>query len=131
MTDAVTYLYQMLQNEVKKMSPIHLLEQIYYDIESNTYNLLHLTGIYKYEVSCYPKKQKNFLEQYNELNRSLVAQKFLIEYITACPPNGEQKFDTLEYEWVLSICSSIIEYAHNVNFSKNGNFSDFGFLPIF
>ncbi len=118
MTDAVTYLYRILQNEVKKMSPIHLLEQIYYDIESNTYNLLHLTGIYKYEVSCYPNKQKKFLEQYNELNRSLVAQKFLIEYITACPPNGDHKFDTLEYEWVLSICSSIIEYAHNADLFK-------------
>lgn len=112
MVDVVGFLYKLLQKEVASMSPQHLVERIYSDIESNTFKLLQLSSIYKYEVACYPQKQTKFLDQYNELNRSLISQKFLIEYVASCPPNGKKVFDTLDYEWILSICSAIIEYAY-------------------
>lgn len=118
MVDVVGFLYKLLQKEVANMSPHQLVEQIYSDIESNTFKLLQLSRIYKYEVACYPQKQAEFLDQYNKLNRSLISQKFLIEYVAACPPIGQKIFDTLDYEWVLSICLAIIEYAYNGDLFK-------------
>ena len=108
----VGYLYGLLQKQVKELNPKYLVELVCDDLEKIMYNLMLAQKRHAYDVACYPEKRENVLADFNELNKTSKALKFLSEYIAACPPEGTKILGEWQYEKLLSICSLIIEWAY-------------------
>lgn len=110
--DVVGMLYNMLQKEIEVLSPNNLVEVIYYDLEEVLYKLMVAERTYAYELTCYPEKEEKYVTEYNNLNRTSLALKFMMEYVAAKPPKGEVVLGIGKYEYILAICSLIIEWAY-------------------
>lgn len=110
--EVVGMLYNMLQKEIEILSPNNLVEAIYYDLEEVLYKLKLAERNYAYELTCYPEKEEKYITQYNNLNRTSLALKFMMEYVAAKPPKGDVVLGIGKYEYILAICSLIIEWAY-------------------
>ncbi len=110
--DVVGMLYNMLQKEIEVLSPNNLVEVIYSDLEEILYKLMVAERTYAYELTCYPEKEEKYITEYNNLNRTSLALKFMMEYVAAKPPKGEVALGIGKYEYILAICSLIIEWAY-------------------
>lgn len=108
----VGWLYNRLQTKVAELSTDNIIEMIYFDLEETLYKLILSERRFYMDIACYPEKEKMYLEEYNNLNRTSLALKFLIEYITAQPPKGNKRLGVGQYEELLAICSLIIEWAY-------------------
>lgn len=108
----VDWLYKRLQTKVAELLPDNILELIYFDLEETLYKLLLSERRFYMDIACYPEKEKMYLEEYNDLNRTSLALKFFIEYVTAQPPTGNKPLGIGQYEELLAICSMIIEWAY-------------------
>jgi hypothetical protein len=108
----VDYLYGLLQEEIEVLSPLYFIEAIYNDLEIVMYNLMLSQRRYAYDIACYKEKEEILFNEYNELNRSSRTLKFLIEYIAACPPRGDKVLGEGKFEYLLAICSLIIDWAY-------------------
>lgn len=110
--EVVGMLYKMLQEEIAALSSDHLVEAIYVDLEGVLYKRMLAEKNYAYELSCYPEKEDEYVKEYNDLNRVSLALKFMMEYVAAKPPKGEATLGIGKYEYILAICSFIIEWAY-------------------
>lgn len=108
----VDYLYKSLQTNVGKLRSDYLVELIVNDLEKVMYNLMLAQNRYAYDVTCYPEKKEEIFNDFNELNKTSRALKFLIEYIAACPPDGTEILGELQYDKLLATCSLIIDWAY-------------------
>lgn len=109
----VKYLYKLLQDNVKKTNPYHLIEAIYIDLEEKIYYMMMFQKRHYNDILCYPEKKDKIWKDFNENQRASKAMKFLIEYVAAQPPSGKEFLGEYEYEKLLAICSLIIEWAYN------------------
>ena len=110
--EVVGKLYALLQEKVAQLNPFHLVEAIYDDLEIVLYNLMLAGKRYAWDIACYPEKENEFLQDYNTLNKTSLALKFLMEYVAACPPDGDKTVGIGEYEYILAICSMIVDWAY-------------------
>ncbi|WP_278683263.1 hypothetical protein, partial [Paraclostridium bifermentans] len=108
----VEILYQMLQQKIKELNPTNLIEIIYLDLEEAIYKTLSFQKNYMYNIVCYPENEKKFILDYQNLNKISLALKFMIEYVAAKPPKGDKILSIGEYEYILAICSLIINWAY-------------------
>lgn len=111
--DIVVFLYNKLQSEVNKFAPTGFYELLHLDLEKIIYSMMLTQRRYAYDIACYPERAEKIDEDYNEINKSSIATKFLLEYIAAVPPSGKLPLGEGDYEYMLTICSLIIEWAHN------------------
>lgn len=123
----VEYLYNLLKEKVKKINPHNLIEAIYIDLEEKIYYMMLFQKRHYRDTLCYPEKKIEMWKDFNEMQRSAKAMKFLIEYIAAQPPAGKEKLGESEYEELLAICSLIIEWAYNNDLFR---FKIFNSTPI-
>mgnify|MGYP003289605463 CR=1 FL=1 len=112
MNEVVSILYNELQKEIKKLSSNNLIEIIYHDLEEIMYRTMYGQNRYASEIMLYPEKEEEFIKEYDKLNRTSMALKFLIEYVAARPPKGDKILGIDNYERILAICSSIIDWAY-------------------
>lgn len=110
--EVVGILYKMLQYEIQKLSPDNLVEIIYYDLEDILYRVMIARKRYAYDLVCYPEKEEQYINDYNSLNQTSLALKFMIEYIAAKPPKGKNILGIEKYEYILAICALIIDWAY-------------------
>ena len=110
--DVVGMLYNMLQKEIEVLNSDNLVEVIYSDLEEVLYKLMLAERTYAYELTCYPEKEEQYITEYNNLNRTSLALKFMMEYVAAKPPNGQEGLGIGKYEYILAICSLIIDWAY-------------------
>lgn len=108
----VGYLYELLESQIKELKPDYIVELVCYDLEKIMYNLMLAQNRYAYDVVCYPEKKEKIFGDFNELNKSSRALKFLTEYIAACPPDGTEILGEWHYEKLLAICSLIIDWSY-------------------
>ena len=116
--DIVSFLYKKLQSEVKKFSPIGFYDSLCFDLECAIYSMMLTQKRYAYDVACYPERASKIDSEFNEINKTSIAAKFLLEYIAAIPPSGNTVLGEGDYEYMLTICSLIIEWAHNSDMFK-------------
>lgn len=116
----VAWLYDQLISKINDYSPDNMLEAIYQDLEETLYNLMILEKRYYSDILCYPEKEELFLETYNNLNKTSLALKFLIEYVTARPSSGVKPFGIGQYEELLAFCSLIIDWAYKGDLFRFG-----------
>ena len=67
---------------------------------------------YACDLACYPEKEEQYMKDYNDLNRTSLALKFMMEYVAAKPPKGKKVLGIGKYEYILAICSLIIDWAY-------------------
>lgn len=108
----VGFLYKQLCEEISKLDPTHIIEVVCSDLENVMYQTLLSRQQYLYETTCYSDKKEEYASEINELNKSSIAMKFLIEYVAACPPSGTIRFGESHYQRLLAICSLIIDWAY-------------------
>lgn len=111
-SEVVSMLYGMLQSEIEQLSSLNLIEAIYFDLEETIYRVMLARKRYAYDIACYPEKEEEYIENYNSLNRTSMALKFMIEYVAARPPQGDTVLGIGKYEYILAICSLIIDWSY-------------------
>lgn len=126
----VGYLYSLLQAEVASVMPDGVYERICLDLETVMYRAMLSQKRYAYDISCYPEKAAQIVEEHNETNKSSVALKFLAEYIAASPPSGSRVLGAMQYDRMLAICRLIIDWAYRNDLFRYNIFnSPVQFLP--
>lgn len=110
--DVVGMLYGMLQSEIEQLDSNNLIEAIYSDLEKTLYSLMLARKRYAYDLACYPEKEEEYIKDYNDINRTSMALKFMMEYVAAKPPKGNTVLGIGKYEYILAICSLIIDWAY-------------------
>lgn len=110
--EVVGILYGMLQCEIQQLNPDNLVEIIYFDLEETLYRVMIARKRYAYDLACYPEKEEQYINDYNRLNQTSLALKFMMEYIAAKPPKGEKALGIGKYEYILAICALIIDWAY-------------------
>ncbi len=108
----VEWLYTRLKKMVSELSPEYVVEVIYHDLEEILYRLILTEERYYSDILCYPERENEIIREYNKLNKTSLALKFLIEYVTACPPSGSKRLGIGQYEELLAICSMIVDWAY-------------------
>lgn len=116
--EIVSFLYEKLQSEIEKFSPIGFYDSLYFDLECAIYSMMLTQKRYAYDIACYPERASKIDSEFNEINKTSIAAKFLLEYIAAIPPSGNTVLGEGDYEYMLTICSLIIEWAHNSDMFK-------------
>ena len=108
----VTFLYTKLVNLVSEYSSRTLCILAYYDLEVIMFKMMEAQKRYSYDIECYPEKQREIERTINDLNKSSVAIKFFIEYVSSVPSSDNKTINELDYEYILAVCSQIIEWAN-------------------
>lgn len=111
--DIVSFLYEKLKCKVAEFNPEHFYEILHFDLEVIIYSMMLAQKRYSYDIACYPERSEKIDSDYNEINKNSIATKFLLEYIAAVPPSGILPLGEGDYEYMLTLCSLIIEWAHN------------------
>lgn len=108
----VEFLYNKLKSLVSEYSCLSLCLLAYHDLEVIMFRMMQAQKRYSYEIECYPEKQNEIEKTINELNKSSIAIKFLVEYVSSVPLSGEKHINELDYEYLVTVCSQIIEWAN-------------------
>ena len=115
--EVVDYLYSKLVLTIEDLSPDHILHLAYSKLEANLYYQLLLQRRYVYDKHCHPEDH-TVENNFNEINKASLSLKFLVEYVAAKPPKGTKILGLLDFEYILALCSSIIEWAHQSDLFK-------------
>ena len=110
--EIVDFLYNKLKVLLCKYKIDNLILLVYNDLETVLYKIMYFQMNYASMVACYPEKKGQYDDDFNDLNKSSMALKFLIEYIGSVQPNGSVPIGELEYEYLQALCMQIIEWAH-------------------
>lgn len=110
--DTVSYLFKKLCATVEDFQAEQLIKLLCLDLEKTMYSMMLSRKRYAYDLICYPEKSEKLQQQINELNKSSLSQKFLLEYVSSQPPKGNKILGEMDYEELLAICSAIIDWAN-------------------
>ncbi len=109
--DIVTWLYNRLRRQVATLRPEGLLEWLIAYQEAVAHetaeNRLHATTT----PACFgnePRMLEILAERLPELANARMANRFLIEYVAACPPNGLRQISLTAHDQLLALAISII-----------------------
>ena len=116
----VSNLYNRLEIMVAEFESDHIIEIIYHDLEETLYRLMLAERMYYSDIACYPEKERQYIDEYNDLNKTSLALKFLIEYVTARQPEGEKHFGIGQYEELIAVCAMIIDWAYKSDLFNYG-----------
>lgn len=124
LNDIVEYLFKNILNKIKKYNKHQLINFLYLEFEKNLSLLLIRQNNYASDVACYPEKKKEIDEKINDLNRTSVSLKFIIELVASIKIDGTENISLYEIEYILTEASKIIDYAYtcdiyNYNMSEN------------
>lgn len=115
--EAVSYLYNKLESEISYLSNENLFEHILAHNEElivrfEQFRLTMPTRFYCYHLPDYEEETKK--TNLNIQSTSL-ANRFLLEYISAKPPKGKKKITFEIYEKLIALCNEII----NIGFQSD------------
>lgn len=116
--DAVGYLFKKLCEVLKNYKAEQLIFKLCNDLETTMFSMMVEKSRYAYQLNCYPEKSNDLQEHFNQINKASLSQKFLLEYVSAQPPEGDINLGGMDYEEMLSICSAIIDWANTSDYYK-------------
>ena len=116
--DAVDFLFEKLCKVIKNYKAEQLIYQLCNDLETTMFSMMVEMDRYAYQLNCYPEKTNDLQEQFNQINKASLSQKFLLEYVSAQPPEGNINLGNMDYEEMLSICSAIIDWANTSDYYR-------------
>ena len=112
LNDIVGYLYDNILMKIRKYNKHQLIDFLYLEFEKNLSSLLIRQANYTSDVVCYPERKKEIAEKINDLNRTSVALKFIIELVASIKIDGTDDISLYEIEYILTEASKIIDYAY-------------------
>lgn len=112
LNDIVGYLYDNILKKIRKYNKHQLINFLYLEFEKNLSLLLIKQDNYASDVVCYPERKKDIDERINDLNRTSVALKFIIELVASIKIDGTDDISLYEIEYILTEASKIINYAY-------------------
>lgn len=124
---AVTYLFQRLECEIAIYEPHGLLEHLIAQNESLLHNAKFLETMLRSQIMCFGESSEATHDLVRERKASASAQRanrFLIEYVAARPPNGTEQPQKRDYYGLLSIAMEIAERGTASDFLHH-NLADF------
>lgn len=124
----VDFLFSKLEFFVSQFSWLGSLEKCYLHCESILEELLLFQDNMKHQFALYPEHRHDIEENFNNINASSVCIRFLIEYISAVRPNGNNVMDDVDIQYAMSIISAIIKWARLDDSLKCGIVKEFNFL---
>ncbi len=107
---AVKYLFERLESEIAVYKPRDLLTYLIAQNESLLHNAKVLSTMLRARIACFGENSEAATDLVEERKASSSAQRanrFLIEYVAACPPTGTEQVQTRDYYGLLSIASEI------------------------
>lgn len=124
LNDIVGYLFDNILKKIRKYNKDQLIQFLYLEFEKNLSSLLIRQSNYASDVVCYPGRKKEIDEKINDLNRTSVALKFIIELVASIKTDGAEEISLYEIEYILTEASKIIDYAYtcdiyNYNMAEN------------
>lgn len=120
---AVKYVFERLESEIDGYEPRSLLQYLIAQNESLLHNAKFLALMLKSRVACYGEKSEAALDLVEDRSASTSAQRanrFLIEYVAACPPTGAEQMQTRDYYGLLSIAQEIVARGTTSDFLYHG-----------
>lgn len=108
----VGFLYQKLLSIVLKYKKDQLIDFLYIEFEKNLSSMLIRQSNYANDIACYPNRQTEINNNINDLNRTSVALKFLIELVSSTKVIGTEDISIYELNYALSVASTIIDFAY-------------------
>lgn len=112
LNDIVGYLYDNILKKIRKYNKHQLIDFLYLEFEKNLSSLLIRQANYASDVVCYPERKKEIDEKINDLNRTSIALKFIIELVASIKIDGNDDISLYEIEYILTEASKIIDYAY-------------------
>jgi hypothetical protein len=109
---AVKYLFERLVSEIAVYEPGALLEYLLAQNESLLHDAKFLNIMLRGRIACFGENSEaatELVEQRKESASAQRANRFLIEYVAACPPTGTEQLQTRDYYGLLSIAREIAE----------------------
>ena len=110
----VPYLFKRLENLVSTLSPRGLLPWLVAHHESITRELFFTRLTIPTRLACFSHHEELVRSLSNELpdiHAVALAARFLIEYVTAQPPNGLRPMSLDVYDQLVAISSQIVNWA--------------------
>jgi len=110
----VPYLFKRLENLVSTLSPKGLLPWLISHHEAITKKLFFTQLTIPTRLACFSHHEKLVRSLSNELpeiHMVALAARFLIEYVTAKPPNGLRPMSLDVYDQLIAISSQIVNWA--------------------
>lgn len=116
----VSFLYNELVAIVKKLRIKEMLHALCYDYEIIINNVMTFQRLFSSQLACYPEARQELMSTFNDLNRSSIAIKFLLEYCGSVGSDGKTLIGEKEYEFLLALCVQIVDWAYTSDlFSYN------------
>jgi len=125
---AVKYLFERLVSEIHVYEPRSLLEYLIAQNEALLHNAKFLGTMLRGRIACFGEKSEAASDLVGERKASASAQRanrFLIEYVAACPPTGTEQVQTRDYYGLLSLAREIAERGTTSDFLHH-RLADFG-----
>jgi len=107
---AVAMMYRELQELVSLHSSEELIVKVVASHESLVAERRHLESVTNTHLACFGHSEQNVRELQRdiaEIDRASIANRFLIEYTAARPPQGTKPFSQARYLRMLAIAASI------------------------
>jgi len=112
LNDIVGFLFEDILQKIKKYDKQQLIDFLYLEFEKNLSSLLIRQSNYASDLICYPEKKKDIDEKINDLNRTSIALKFIIELVASTNIDGKEDMSLYEIEYIITEASKIIDYAY-------------------
>lgn len=110
--DVVDYLYNRLLDDLKKYNKHNLICYLYETYDRNLGNLFVMQRYYAYNVSCYPEHKNDIENNINEMTKSSVVLRFLIELASSIKDDGNEAISFYDLSIDAALASQIIEWAY-------------------
>lgn len=107
----VEFVFKDFETYIKKFEWLSSIKKCYLFIENFVQELSLFQDNMKHQVILYPEHEKDISENYNRINTSSVALRFVVEYIGSIRPNGKETMSDFDVEYAMSIASAIVKWA--------------------
>ena len=112
--DVVSFFFSKLQQEIQSLSHETLLDWLIAHNEAIVREVAYRRLTTPTKLECYGR-QEEFMDSLQaetpRLNSTILASRFLIEYVAAQPPDGIRAISLSAYDNLLAIASQIINWA--------------------
>lgn len=109
---AVSYLFDRLKSEIADYDPDHLLTYLIAQNESLIHNAKIVETMLRGRIACFGEDAVaviDLVDAQKASDSTQRANRFLIEYVAACPPGGVLEVQNLDYYRLLAIAAEIAE----------------------
>ncbi len=109
--ETVTFLFRELEHLISTLSPENLLDTLVAYNERFLHEQAQQDLLIPTRIACFGSESEmveKLREEHQELRRVALASRFLVEYVSACPPQGLRPLSLSVYDRLTALASEII-----------------------